>query len=91
MELLMSRRDDRELQESIKAISAIVCVGLLALIVLAAVSSPLFHVEQDTTLLLGLAAALIGGLLPLVGIQIQRSRRNGRADEEDEDDGPGTA
>jgi hypothetical protein len=79
--MTMARRDDRELRESIKAVSAAVIVGLIVLIVLAAIGSPFFGRTQDPTLLLGLTVALIGAFLPLVGLQLHRR------DDEGDDDG----
>ena len=80
----MSPRKDeeRELQEVLRNVAAVVLLGLLALIVVFAVITPLVTDRSaDTTLLLGLTASLTGALLAVLGVQVVLNRNRGSSDE----------
>lgn len=67
--------DEHELQILLRDVAAVVLLGLLAVIVIVAVLTPfLSHHDQDTTLLLGLAASIVGAMLTLLGVQVSLRR-----------------
>lgn len=73
----MSRRhEDRELQIILRNVSAVVLLFLFAAIVLVSLVAPFISDRAaDTTLVLGLAASIIGALPVLLGVQIALSRK----------------
>ena len=81
----MSDRDDddaKDIQILLRNITAMVLLVLFSLIVVAALLSPFIHDPQsepdlDTTLLLGLAASISGGIPVLLGVTVAL-RRNGK-------------
>jgi hypothetical protein len=79
----MSPRDeDRELQDLLRLVSAMVMLGLLSLIVVVAVLTPRDS-APDTTLLLGLATMLVGAIAAFFGVSIAIAR--GKKNEGDDD------
>lgn len=63
------RGEERELQELLRNVAAIVMLILIALIVVVALAAPFLHATLDSTLILGLFAALMGALPVLLGVQ----------------------
>jgi hypothetical protein len=76
------RQDDeeRELQVLLRNVAALVLLGLFVLMVVVILVTP-FVTDRtvDTTLLLGLAASVVGAMLTLLGVQVSIDRkRNGK-------------
>lgn len=70
--------EERDLQVQFRNIAGFIVLGLLGVIVVVAVFTPLVTERQaDTTLLLGLTASLTGALLALFGVQVVLNRKNG--------------
>lgn len=66
------KSEDRELQETLRLIAAMVLLGLFAFIALFVV---LVEREWDVALILGLGGAILGAMAPLLGVQLALSRR----------------
>lgn len=68
--------DERELQVLLRNVAAVVLLGLLALIVIVTLVTPFVSERSvDTTLLLGLAASVVGAMLTLLGVQVSIDRK----------------
>lgn len=63
--------EERELQETLRAVAAMVLLFLFALIVISTVFLPQ---HAETTLLLGLAASIMGAMPVLLGVQLALTR-----------------
>lgn len=73
------RDEERELQTLLRNVAGVVLLCLFALIVIVALVTPfLTERSADTTLLLGLAAAIMGTMPVLFGVQIALNRGNGK-------------
>lgn len=68
------RREERELKETLTAVVVIVLLSLFALLVFAVLFLPQ---RAETTLLLGLVAAIMGAMLPLLGVNIPGRPKDG--------------
>jgi fumarate reductase subunit D len=78
--------EERELQALLRSIGAVVMMALFAIIVVMAVLTPLISdARQDTTLVLGLAASIMGALPVLLGVQLALSRKPDKRDENNND------
>ena len=66
------KSEERELQETLRAIAAMVLLFLFALIVLVTLFLPQ---QGETTLLLGLVASIMGAMPVLLGVQIALNRK----------------
>lgn len=66
----------KELQQTLRAVSASVLLILFALLVVTSILTPLLTDEvQDTTLVLGLSASILGALAAFLGVTLA-IRRN---------------
>lgn len=74
----MTRHDDdeKELQVLLRNVSAVVLLILFSLIVLVALLAPFFKAQLDTTLILGLSAAIMGALPVMLGVQLALRKRD---------------
>ena len=72
------RRDDeeRELQVLLRNVAAVVLLALFVLMVVVILLMPFVTDRSvDTTLLLGLAASVVGAMLTLLGVQVSMDRK----------------
>ena len=76
----MQSDEERELQVLLRNAAAIVLLGLFVLMVVVILVTPFLSERSvDTTLLLGLAASVVGAMLTLLGVQVSLDRkRNGK-------------
>ncbi len=65
------KSEERALEELLRSITAMVLLALVTIITLSVI---FFEPKAETTLLLGLAASIIGAMVTLLGVQLALSR-----------------